>query len=89
MQVITCASLVLANGDHIGVHHYTLYRQAEDRVAIGRVEEILAELGTCRVIGILITQCDIGELVLPYRLPSCTLATGSMRFLVFEVCPSS
>ncbi|KAJ7719255.1 hypothetical protein B0H14DRAFT_3098620 [Mycena olivaceomarginata] len=72
--------LVLTNSDKIEISKYLIYRKGGG-LCVGRAEEILVELETDSVIGILISACLIGPDVMPYRLPSCTLQ-GNQRLMV-------
>ncbi|KAJ7110945.1 hypothetical protein C8R44DRAFT_742719 [Mycena epipterygia] len=51
---------------------------------IGRVEEILVEDLTSRLLGVLVSQCEIGPNIMPYSLPSCTVDTTSCLLLAFQ-----
>jgi hypothetical protein len=79
-----CRSLVLTNGDKIEISKYLIYRKGGG-LCVGRAEEILVELETDSVIGILISACLIGPDVMPYRLPSCTLQENQRLMVAFNV----
>ncbi|KAJ7922473.1 hypothetical protein B0H13DRAFT_2410462 [Mycena leptocephala] len=78
-----CRSLILANGDKIEISKYLIYRKG-GVLCVGRAEEILVELETDSVIGILISACLIGPDVMPYRLPSCTVQENQRLMVAFN-----
>ncbi|KAJ7848534.1 hypothetical protein B0H13DRAFT_1906711 [Mycena leptocephala] len=78
-----CRSLILANGDKIEISKYLIYRKG-GALCVGRAEEILVELETDSVIGILISACLIGPDVMPYRLPSCTVQENQRLMVAFN-----
>ncbi|KAJ7808632.1 hypothetical protein B0H14DRAFT_3091039 [Mycena olivaceomarginata] len=78
-----CRSLVLTNGDKIEISKYLIYRKGGG-LCVGRAEEILVELETDSVIGILISACLIGPDVMPYCLPSCTLQENQRLMVAFN-----
>ncbi|KAJ7797935.1 hypothetical protein B0H14DRAFT_2618391 [Mycena olivaceomarginata] len=78
-----CRSLVLTNGDKIEISKYLIYRKGGG-LCVGQAEEILVELETDSVIGILISACLIGPDVMPYRLPSCTLQENQRLMVAFN-----
>ncbi|KAF7971584.1 hypothetical protein HWV62_20748 [Athelia sp. TMB] len=72
MSVIRqCSAAVLHDGYVLRVGAFTLFRQSRDGVlCVGRVNEILADANSKRLIGILIQEYQIGDVVLPYRFPA-------------------
>ncbi|KAJ7831981.1 hypothetical protein B0H13DRAFT_2240508 [Mycena leptocephala] len=81
--MLPCRSLILANGDKIEISKYLIYRKG-GVLCVGRAEEILVELETDSVIGILISACLIGPDVMPYRLPSCTVQENQRLMVAFN-----
>ncbi|KAF7341642.1 hypothetical protein MSAN_02061900 [Mycena sanguinolenta] len=79
-KVQKCRSIVLPNGDLAEVSQFALYRN-HGKSCVGRIEEILVELETDNILGLLISPCRLGPDVLPYRLPSCTVQ-GDRQCLV-------
>ncbi|KAJ6538247.1 hypothetical protein B0H10DRAFT_1971665 [Mycena sp. CBHHK59/15] len=80
-----CRSIILPNGDKIEVTKYVIYHDRKGQTSsVGLVEEILAEPETEAVLGILVSRCEIGPDVLPYRLPSCTAQLDKRQMLAFE-----
>jgi hypothetical protein len=83
-KVQRCRSLTLPNGDKVEITKYVIYRR-EGRSRVGRVEEILVEPETDSVLGILLSACEIGPDILPYRLPSCTVQLDQRLMIAFTV----
>ena len=91
-NVLLCRSIILQNEDRTTVGKHVLFTTAQrgslasetTPPLVGRVEEILVDPVSHRIIGMLLTRCDIGEPVLPYRMPSCR-ATTDQKFVVFDV----
>ncbi|KAH9851930.1 hypothetical protein C2E23DRAFT_780036 [Lenzites betulinus] len=87
-----CRSVILLNKDRVDLGKYVLYRQEVSRdmhepsasTHVGRVEEILVDPEYRRICGILITRCEVGQAVMPYRMPSCRAKEGDRTFVVFE-----
>lgn len=81
-------SVILLNDDRANVGGYVVYRPPQtptgpsaSTVRVGRVEEILADAATGVFLGMLVSQCIVGEVQLPYRMPSCRVILGEHTFL--------
>lgn len=86
-SVLRCRTLVLNNGDLAHVGKYIVYRTGSPSatLAVGRVEEILVEDQTSRLLGVLVSWCTIGPDLSPYSLPSCKVDPARCLLLVFQV----
>ncbi|KAJ7702836.1 hypothetical protein B0H17DRAFT_1157414 [Mycena rosella] len=82
--VLRCRTLVLNGGDLAYLGKYVVYQNRLDPPAVGRVEEILVEENTSRLLGVLVSQCVIGPVILPYCLPSCKVDATKCLLLVFQ-----
>ncbi|KAJ7463932.1 hypothetical protein FB451DRAFT_1491960 [Mycena latifolia] len=82
-KVQQCRSLGLPNGDTAQITKFVIYRK-DGESCVGRVEEILVELETDAVLGILISSCKIGPDILPYRLPSCKVQLDCRQMISFK-----
>ncbi|KAJ7480506.1 hypothetical protein B0H11DRAFT_2157896 [Mycena galericulata] len=78
-----CRSLSLPNGDVVQISKYVIYRK-DEKSCVGRIEEILVEVETDAVLGILISRCHIGPDILPYRLPSCKVQLDDHCIIAFK-----
>lgn len=89
-NVTHCKSVILSNHDRavLGGHVVYIPPFALNRVmtpCVRRVEEILADSSGHAFLGILVSQCIIGEVVLPYRMPMCRVISSEHCFLSLEV----
>ncbi|KAF7349031.1 hypothetical protein MVEN_01424500 [Mycena venus] len=82
-KVQRCRNLILANGDKIAISKYLVYRR-ENCLHVGRIEEILVEPETDSILGILISRCQIGADIMPYRLPSCIVQENQHLVISFN-----
>jgi hypothetical protein len=78
------ASIVLLNGDLAEISRFVIYHK-DHKSCVRRVEEILIEVDTETVLGILISPCVIGPDILPYRMPSCTVQLDQHKMVAFKV----
>lgn len=87
LHVTRCRSVVLQNEDHVVVGGHVVYDAPEDhtRLCVARLDEILSDVTTGEFLGMLVTKCIIGEVVLPYRMPGCTVLPWDFLFLTLEV----
>ncbi|KAI0739242.1 hypothetical protein C8Q80DRAFT_1124588 [Daedaleopsis nitida] len=89
-QVTRCKSVTLSNEDRVSVNGHVIYTvydggaahrsdsqdPSQDDLRVGGVTEILA-------------SADDGQVVLPYRMPSCRAQSGKFQFLTIEnLCAS-
>ncbi|KAJ3559218.1 hypothetical protein NM688_g473 [Phlebia brevispora] len=74
-QILVCRSLVLQNGDILQPQSYTIYHcRSTNSPLVGRVEEILVEYTRNRLLGVLLSQCEIDQTLRePYNLPQCRI----------------
>jgi hypothetical protein len=86
-KVQRCRSIVLPNADVAEISRFVIYRR-DRKTCVGRVEDILVELETDTVLGILVLPCIIGPDILPYRLPSCTVQLDGHQMVAFKVSNS-
>ncbi|KAF7364704.1 hypothetical protein MVEN_00340200 [Mycena venus] len=82
-KVQRCRSIVLVNGDLAEISRFVIYRK-DHKSCVGQVKEILIEVDTDTVLGILISPCVIGPNILPYRMPSCTVQLDQHTMVAFK-----
>ncbi|KAJ6447714.1 hypothetical protein C8R45DRAFT_948387, partial [Mycena sanguinolenta] len=82
-KVQKCRSIVLSNGDLAETLQFMLY-QDHGKSCVRRIEEILVEVETDSLVGLLISPCQLGPDVLPYRLPSGTVQGNQQCFVAFK-----
>lgn len=83
--VLRCQSLVLLNEDVLKLRKHLLFKSGSANIKyVGRADEILVDLTNRRLIGVLVTHCQIGPATLPYRLPSCR-PSNLCTLVAFEV----
>ncbi|KAF8171202.1 hypothetical protein K438DRAFT_1613188, partial [Mycena galopus ATCC 62051] len=82
-EVQQCRSIILPNADVAEISRFVIYRR-DQKSCIGRVEEILVELETDTVLGILVLPCIIGPDILPYGLPSCIVQLDRHQMVAFK-----
>ncbi len=86
-------SVVLANHDRAVVGGHVVYQSRpetnpseslpqEPDLCIGRVVEILIDAAGGEFLGMLIRPCNIGDVVLPYCMPSCRVHPDELQFLI-------
>ncbi|KAJ7110514.1 hypothetical protein C8R44DRAFT_833390 [Mycena epipterygia] len=81
VAVLRCRTLILNGGDLADIGKYIIYQTTSTATPrVGRVEEILVEDLTSRLLGVLVSQCEIGPNIMPYSLPSCTVDTTSLSY---------
>lgn len=87
LHVIRCRSVVLQNADNAIVGGHVVYNAPEERtrLCVAWVDEILSDVITGEFLGMLVRKCIIGEVVLPYRMPACTVLPQDYLFLTLEV----
>ena len=86
-QFRRCSTLWLKESDdRITVNGYALYHKAGQRgTAVGRILEILVNHDEKRVIGVLVHEYTISEVVRPYRFPSLVPTEDLYEFLAYDV----
>ncbi|KAF7339159.1 hypothetical protein MVEN_01993000 [Mycena venus] len=68
----SCSCVVLKNGDIARVNGFLIHRNSSGQLQIGRVEEIIADVSSGRILGICLQHFLVGESVLPYQFPALT-----------------
>lgn len=89
-RMLTCASLVLKNGDLAEVHGHIVYDVNSVR-RIGSIEEIVVSPAHNSLVGVVVRRWRIGEAVDPYGLPSCIPEADVdgctlLDLVLFKVC---
>ncbi len=94
-HVTKCKSVVLQNNDQATVGGHVIYCQrtapstgsgSAPTLLVGQVDEIIADTHSGDMLGLLVSACTIGEVVIPYRMPACRLAEPRHTlFLQLEV----
>ncbi|KAI0716145.1 hypothetical protein C8T65DRAFT_572363 [Cerioporus squamosus] len=90
--VTRCTLVHLPNGDRASLGGHVVYTQPatagnsrSEAVHVGRVEEILADADHGGFLGVLVSPCTIGSIVLPYRMPACSVHPDRPVFLTLKV----
>ena len=87
-QAVRCKSVFLHNEDRAYVSGFVLFRrgvQETDQVIIGQIFEIIARADTGAIVGVLIGEATIQEMVLPYRFRSIRPPLNPTCFLQLQV----
>lgn len=82
-----CSAAVIHDGYVIRLGAFVLFRQSNRlEPSVGRVEEIVADAQAKRLMGILIQEFQVGEVVLPYRFPALIRSPQSPILCTIKVC---
>lgn len=86
-RVLRCRSLILKSEDQAIIGKFIIYQLTRDKSQkkyVGRIDEILVELERERLVGLLVSKCQIKEDIPPYRFPACVVQ-DKRELLAFEV----
>lgn len=82
-----CSASVLHDGYVLRVGAFVLFSQGNiSKPSVGRVTEILADVHARRLIGVLIQEHRVGEVVLPYRFPALSPLSCRPIICTIKVC---